>query len=294
MIGKIIAGIVIGTTALLAALAIACGGDDEQPAPASTNPAARTYRSPSELAAIVCAEAPGVGRYISVAPFSDVTPGSLDGERVADTLWDAANALDRHKTEPASAYRFHNRLIDLLDASRGYLRYGEEPAFQELRAVLSAWEALEPRHQAAMACLAPSPLDPRTEDCLAKNGKWIRDDCVPISAWCDELDTSELRRDPDNVDGCFRMSLTIQQYDSRTGPCLFLARDDAFNLYALGTRDNAEASRGHRSCVIASAGFSEGDSVTVWARAQHAWTFQTPIGGTNTLPYLQLLAIRPW
>lgn len=294
MLGKIIAGIVIGTMALLAALAIACGGDDEQPAPASSNPAARTYMPPRELAATVCAEAPGVGRYISADTFSDVTPGSLAADRVVGILESAAHALDRHETSPESAERFHNRLIDLLDASRAYLRYGEEPAYQQLRRVLSAWEALEPRYQAAMACLEPRPLDPRMEDCLARNGKWGSNACVPLSSWCDDIDTRELRRDPDNADGCFRMSLTILQYDSRTGPCLFLARDDAYAQYAFGTKDNAEASRGLRSCAISSSGFSEGDSVTVWAQSHHAWTFQTPSGGTNTLPYLQLLAIRPW
>lgn len=105
-------------------------------------------------------------------------------------------------------------------------------------------------------------------------------------AECQTVDVDAVVKNPSAFEGqCYVMYAAIWQYDSRTGPCAFLAgvssRSHRYR-YEYG-EDAAFVSTSDTVCPELD-GVDADDHIKVWATGQGPYRYDTAAGGTNEIP----------
>ena len=105
-------------------------------------------------------------------------------------------------------------------------------------------------------------------------------------AACAPVDVDAVVKDPDAFAGdCVVLYAAIWQYDSRTGPCSFLAAvSDRSHGYRYQYGEDAAFVASDDTSCPGLEGIDADDHVKVWATGLGPYRYDTAMGGTNEIP----------
>ena len=114
---------------------------------------------------------------------------------------------------------------------------------------------------------------------------------------CERISVDQVLKNPDGLEGeCFVLHARIVQFDSATGPCSFHA-DIARNYSADWWDYDNRSTFGYANNEIASSliincpqldNIDVDDYVKVWATVLGSYTYETTLGGSNTVPSFRI------
>lgn len=243
--------------------------------------------------------------YVAVASARDAAASERDRlaselaarEQEADQL---AATVDDQRAEIAA-------LTDERDAARDEVEQLRLAYDDEIRAeLLAAFDA-----EAARACdEAKADIDAPVAGLVDYRSEWepvgtraelveVVTDCAADEraktaaqreaerlAACAPVDVDAVVKDPDAFRGtCVVLYAAIWQYDSRTGPCNFLAAmSDRSHGYRYQYGEDAAFVASEGSSCPSLEGIDADDHVKVWATGMGPYRYDTAMGGTNEIP----------